>query len=120
MVPRKLWKEGKIIRNTSDYAGWAEEVARSTKTTFVDLNNVIADRYDEMGPEKVNPLFADEHTHTTLIGAKLNASLIIAVLKGLRMIIWSAVVFYSSYRTYSPATQCCADWPNERQNRVDS
>ena len=83
MVPRKLWKEGKIIRNTSDYAGWAEEVARSTKTTFVDLNNVIADRYDEMGPEKVNPLLADEHTHTTLIGAKLNASLIIAVLKGL-------------------------------------
>ena len=83
IVPRKLWKEGKIIRNTADYAGWAEEVARSTKATFLDLNNIIADRYDELGPEKVNPLFADEHTHTTLEGAKLNASLVITALKGL-------------------------------------
>jgi len=82
-VPRKIWKDGKIVRNTSDYAGWAEEVARSTRTTFLDLNNIIADRYDEMGPDKVNPLFADEHTHTTLIGAKLNASLVIAALKRL-------------------------------------
>jgi len=83
MVPRKLWKEGKIIRNTSDYAGWAGEVAKSTRTIFLDLNNVIADRYDEMGAEKVNPLFADEHTHTTLAGAELNASLVNAALKGL-------------------------------------
>ena len=83
MVPRKLWKDGKIIRNTSDYAGWAEEIARSTRITFLDLNNIIADRYEEMGAEKVNPLFADEHTHTTLIGAKLNASLVIAALKRL-------------------------------------
>lgn len=84
MVPRKIWKDSKIARNGADYAGWAREVARSTDTTFLDLNNIIADRYDEMGPEKVNLLFADEHTHTTLVGAKLNAASVVAALRGLQ------------------------------------
>jgi len=36
-----------------------------------------------MGAEKVEPLFADEHTHTTLSGAELNAASVIAGLKAL-------------------------------------
>ena len=83
MVPRKIWTDGKIVRNTHDYAGWAGEVATSTGTTFLDLNNIVANQYDEMGAEKVNALFADEHTHTTLAGAKLNAASVIVALKGL-------------------------------------
>ena len=27
LIPRKIWKDGKIARNKGDYAGWAEEVA---------------------------------------------------------------------------------------------
>jgi hypothetical protein len=34
----------------------------------LDLNNIIPDGYEQLGPDKVNPLFADEHTHTTLAG----------------------------------------------------
>lgn len=83
MIPRKIWKESKIVRNSSDYAGWAAEVARSEHVPFIDLNEIIAARYDQMGPEKVNPLFGDEHTHTTRAGAELNAECVIAGLKSL-------------------------------------
>ena len=82
-VPRKIWKDGKIVRNTSDYAGWAAEIAKAEGVPFLDLNNIIADRYEQLGPDKVNPLFGDEHTHTTLPGARLNAEAVISALKGL-------------------------------------
>ena len=50
---------------------------------FVDLNELIAARYDELGADKVNSLFADEHTHTTAAGAELNAEIVVAGLKAL-------------------------------------
>ena len=83
MIPRKIWKDGKIQRNSSDYAGWAAEMARAEHVPFIDINEIIAARYDAMGPEKVNPLFGDEHTHTTRAGAELNAECVIAGLKAL-------------------------------------
>jgi hypothetical protein len=81
-IPRKIWKDGQIVRD--QYARWAEEIARSELIAFVDLNNVIARQYEAMGPEKVEALFADEHTHTTLAGAELNAASVIAGLKALK------------------------------------
>jgi lysophospholipase L1-like esterase len=84
LVPRKIWKDGKVVRNSDDYAGWAAQVARSEGVPFVDLNDIIARRYEQMGPEKVNPLFADEHTHTTLAGAEVNAESVIGGLKALK------------------------------------
>lgn len=83
MIPRKIWKDGKIQRNAGDYAGWAAETARTEHVPFIDLNEIIAARYDAMGPEKVNPLFGDEHTHTTRAGAELNAECVISGLKTL-------------------------------------
>src|SRR5262249_55692405 len=80
-VPRKIWKDGRIVRD--QYARWAEEVAKAEKVRFIDLNEIIARQYDAMGAEKVESLFADEHTHTTLEGAKLNAKSVISGLKSL-------------------------------------
>jgi len=81
-VPRKIWKAGKVVRST-DYAKWAAEVASSESVPFLDLNEIIAVRYDELGQEKVEPLFADPHTHTSLAGAELNARCVVEALKGL-------------------------------------
>ncbi len=81
LVPRKIWKDGKISRNAESHAGWAEQVAKAEGVAFVDLNEIIAARYDELGREKVEPLFADEHTHTSRAGAELNAE---CVVDGLR------------------------------------
>lgn len=82
-IPRKIWKDGKIVRNKTDYAGWAADIANQEHAPVVDLNEIIAERYDTMGAEKVNPLFGDEHTHTTLAGAEINAEAVIAGLKAL-------------------------------------
>ncbi len=84
LVPRKTWKDNKIARNSADYAGWAESVAKSEKVSFVDLNEIIAARYDQMGMEKVEAMFADPHTHTSMAGAELNAASVVAGLKALK------------------------------------
>jgi lysophospholipase L1-like esterase len=81
-VPRKIWKEGRVVRD--QYARWAEEVAKAEKAGFINLNEIIARRYEAIGAEKVEPLFADEHTHTTLAGAELNAASVISGLKALK------------------------------------
>jgi lysophospholipase L1-like esterase len=84
LVPRKIWKDGKIVRSSDDYGKWAADVANAEKVAFVDLNEIIARKYDELEAPKVEPLFADEHTHTSLAGAELNAAAVIAGLKGLK------------------------------------
>jgi lysophospholipase L1-like esterase len=81
LVPRKTWKDGKIARSKDSYGGWAEAVAKSENAAFVDLNELIARRYDELGPAKVEPLFGDEHTHTSAVGAELNAQCVVSGLK---------------------------------------
>jgi len=83
-VPRKRWQGGRIERNRETYAGWAAEVARVAGVPFLDLGEIIARRYEELGPERVEPLFADEHTHTTRAGAEISAAAVVAGLKGLR------------------------------------
>ncbi len=84
LIPRKTWKDGKIARSKADYAGWAAEVAAAEHAPLVDLNEIIARQYDQLGPEKVEPLFGDPHTHTSLAGAQLNAASVVAGLKGLQ------------------------------------
>jgi rhamnogalacturonan acetylesterase len=82
-IPRKIWKDGKIERNADNYGGWARQVAAAEKVPFVDLNEIIARRYDALGEAKVEPLFGDPHTHTSLAGAQLNAECVVSGLKGL-------------------------------------
>ncbi len=83
LIPRKIWKDGKIVRNTDTYAGWTREVAVATNTDFIDLNEITARKYDALGEAAVEPLFGDPHTHTTLAGAIMNAESVVAGLKAL-------------------------------------
>lgn len=82
-IPRKIWKDGKVVRNADNYGGWARQVADQGHAAFVDLNAIIAHRYDAMGEAAVEPLFADPHTHTSRAGAELNAECVVAGLKAL-------------------------------------
>ena len=50
---------------------------------FIDLNQITAQKYDDMGPAAVEPLFGDPHTHTTVAGAVINAQSVVAGLKNL-------------------------------------
>ena len=82
-IPRKIWKEGKVERNADNYGGWARQVASQSKVDFIDLNEIIARRYDALGEAQVEPLFADPHTHTSRTGAELNAEAVVSGLKAL-------------------------------------
>ena len=81
-VPRKIWNDGRIVRS-EDYGRWAAEVALSEHVPFVDLNQIVARRYEALGAEKVEALFADEHTHTTRAGAEINAAAVVEGLEAL-------------------------------------
>lgn len=83
LVPRKTWQEGKISRQTDTYAGWARQVAAGEGVACIDLNDLVATRYEALGAEKVEPLFADPHTHTSKTGADLNAEILVEALKTL-------------------------------------
>jgi lysophospholipase L1-like esterase len=84
LVPRKTWKDGKIERSSTTYQKWAADVAAAAHVGFIDLNEIIARRYDALGPEKVEPMFADPHTHTSRSGAELNAECVVSGVKGLK------------------------------------
>jgi lysophospholipase L1-like esterase len=81
LIPRKIWKDGKIARNTDTYAGWTHQVADAMKVDFIDLNEITGRKYDALGPAAVEPLFGDPHTHTTVAGAIMNAESVVAGLK---------------------------------------
>src|SRR6478736_1224705 len=75
LVPRKTWKDGRIVRSADGYAGWAKQVASEEGVAFIDLNETIAARYDQLGQAAVDPTFADPHRHTSNAGAELNAEI---------------------------------------------
>jgi len=74
-IPRNDWKDGKVLRASGDYGKWARESAESGKAYFIDLNEIIATRYEKIGENEVTTkYFLNEHTHTTKEGAIVNAS----------------------------------------------
>lgn len=83
LVPRKTWKDGHIERQTETYRGWTEAVATRDHAGFIDLNEIVARRYEAMGKDAVEGMFGDPHTHTTAAGATLNAESVVSGLKAL-------------------------------------
>ncbi|HEX2860363.1 MAG TPA: hypothetical protein VHN79_01935, partial [Lacunisphaera sp.] len=57
--------------------------AQEEGAAFIDLNDRVATRYEELGPDAVLALFADAHTHTSQAGAELNAGVVAAGLRAL-------------------------------------
>jgi len=84
LTVRNIWKDGRVERGSGKFGLWAAEIAKSQKVTFIDLTTLIANKYEELGEEKVKELFATDHTHTSPAGAELNASLVVEGLKILR------------------------------------
>lgn len=65
----------KIIRNDKGFGAWCKEAAQMEKVPYVDLNGLVADRYEKMGKDSVQLMFFGDHTHTSLLGAQLNAKI---------------------------------------------
>ena len=83
-VPRDNWKDRKVNRSEGSYATWAAETAKGEGVYFIDLNDIIARRYETMGEQAVKKFFPVDHTHTNLEGARLNAEIVVAELNKLK------------------------------------
>jgi lysophospholipase L1-like esterase len=84
MVPHKDFTEdGKIKRGERQtLVSYMRNAAAKTGSLFLDLNEIVAVGYEQLGPEKVNGFFADARTHTNDAGAQYTAQHVIAGLKG--------------------------------------
>ncbi|MCX2678597.1 rhamnogalacturonan acetylesterase [Galbibacter sp. EGI 63066] len=80
-IPRNEWPNGKVERADKSYGLWAKQVAQNNDAAFIDLNDSIAVKYEEMGVEKVKKFFPRDHTHTDKEGASLNALILAKSLK---------------------------------------
>lgn len=83
-IPRNDWKEGKVIRATDNYSTWAEQVAKEEGACFINLNELVATKYEELGQEKVKQFFPADHTHTNINGARLNAEIIVKAIREIK------------------------------------
>jgi lysophospholipase L1-like esterase len=74
-IPRDNFKDGKTIRNNTNYGEWAKQVAESENVPFIDLNERVAGEYDKIiagfGQAVIDSCyFYGDHTHTSLTGAR--------------------------------------------------
>lgn len=77
LVARNIWTDGKVVRASDSYVRWTRDVSESEDAIYIDLNDLVATKYEELGPEKVKEaLFLKDHTHTTKAGALINAALV--------------------------------------------
>ena len=71
-----------MVTASEDFGLWARETADATGAGFIDLNEIIALKYEALGQEEVSTkLFLTDHTHTNEAGAIINAS---AVAEGIK------------------------------------
>ncbi len=86
LVPRNIWKDSKVTRGAGGHGGWAAEAARQGGALFIDLNEIVARRYEQEGFETVGSRYFTkvDHTHTTPDGARLNAECVVEGIRGLR------------------------------------
>src|SRR6478736_2768560 len=75
-IPRNIWTNGQVGRESSGYGKFAREAAEQGGAAFLDLNEIVANRYEQIGAKTVGTMFfrPADHTHTTLAGAKVNAA----------------------------------------------
>ena len=91
LTPRNEWENGKIERRNDTYGKWYREVVEATGVEFVDVHNISADFLDKKfaskdeakSKAKASKYFNHDHTHTSKLGAQMNAR---SVAQGLRQI----------------------------------
>ncbi|WP_281637208.1 rhamnogalacturonan acetylesterase [Flavobacterium marginilacus] len=70
---RNEWPNGKPELRDESYNLWSKTAAENQGADFIDLNVIIAKKYEELGKEKVSAFFPKDHTHTGPEGADFNA-----------------------------------------------
>src|SRR5687768_4838474 len=61
-VPRNDWTDGKVVRGS--YVKPTREAAGAAGVAFIDLHELAARRYEQLGAAKVKEFFPHEHSQT--------------------------------------------------------
>lgn len=80
-TPRNEWTNDKVERRAETYSLWSKESAMKEGALYIDLNDIIATKYEQLGKEKVKTFFPKDHTHTGIDGATFNAETVAESLK---------------------------------------
>lgn len=81
LTPRNEWPNGNVERRTSTYVKWAKEAAEAEDAFYIDVNDIVATKYESIGKDSVKPFFPQDHTHTNFEGANFTAKTIAKILK---------------------------------------
>lgn len=83
-TPRNEWPNEKVERRADTYGKWSKEAADKQDVYYIDLNEIVALKYEVLGKEKVKDFFPKDHTHTNLEGATFNAISVAESIKKLK------------------------------------
>lgn len=83
-TPRNEWPNDKVERRSDTYGKWSKDAADKEKVFYIDLNEVVALKYEALGKEKVKAFFPKDHTHTGAEGANFNALSVAESIKKLK------------------------------------
>jgi len=83
-TPRNEWPNDKVERRAETYGGWSKVAADNQKAFYIDLNEIVALKYEVLGKEAVKAFFPKDHTHTGFEGANLNALTVAESLKKIK------------------------------------
>ncbi|WP_066220289.1 rhamnogalacturonan acetylesterase [Formosa haliotis] len=81
LTPRNEWPHGKVERRTDSYVTWAEQAANAEHVYYMNVNDLVATKYEGLGKDQVKLFFPQDHTHTNLKGATFTAKTIAETLK---------------------------------------
>ncbi len=82
LTQTNVWTpENKLIRSRDTYVAWAKEAAGQMGAYYIDLNEISGTKLERLGKEKAAEYFKNDHVHTSLKGAHLNAQ---SVVRGIR------------------------------------
>jgi len=69
------------VERDMGYDGLLKQLAENEHVAYVDMATIEADRLQAAGPEKTALLFPKDHTHTSAVGADLNAQSVVIALE---------------------------------------
>jgi lysophospholipase L1-like esterase len=84
LTAKDIFDNGKNRHPYDKYPEWTQAVAKAENVQFMPFNQMMGEKFDEMGQEKVHALFPRDNTHTNAAGADLNAAGVVSGLKWLK------------------------------------
>jgi lysophospholipase L1-like esterase len=104
LTPHNSWKNGHDERAFGHYNEWMKTLATTERIPYIDLTDMVVDRYEQLGQAEVKKFFPADYVHTGPEGAALNAEFVLAGMKALHRQLFIRLLSPAA-RQVNPATQ---------------